>query len=390
MRRWAMLAALGVTQAAMAQLEGPVPQTPQRVPDASGYRFEVVTTGLDHPWSVCWLPGDAGMLVTERGGAVKRLKDGAVQPVKAVFPGLQEIGQGGLMDVSLHPNFAENGLVYFTYAQGNARANKTVLARGTWSDAGETPVITDIAVIFSVAQEKGGGQHFGSRILWLPDGTLLMSVGDGGNPPVKYEGDWIRKQAQNKAAHLGKVLRLNDDGTAAKDNPFAGESGAAPEVWTLGHRNIQGLARDPESGRVWANEHGARGGDELNLIEKGNNYGWPEVTYSVWYVDASRISEKTSADWSTDPKVVWTPSKAPSGLCFYTGDKFPAWKGDLFSGALVFGEVRRIDLEGDTIVGQERIEIEARVRDVRQGPDGYLYVLTDEGDGALIRILPEQ
>jgi glucose/arabinose dehydrogenase len=214
-----------------------------------------------------------------------------------------------------------------------------------------------------------------------------MSIGDGGNPPTRFGDSNIRNQAQNPGTHFGKVLRLKDDGAPHPDNPFVNRPGAKPEIWTLGHRNIQGLTRDPLSGRIWANEHGSRGGDELNVIAGGNNYGWPEVTYSNEYW-GPKISDETHRPGITDPRLVWTPSKAPSGLTFYTGDRYPQWKGDLFSGALKFGEIRRIRLDSDRVIGEEKLTFGKRVRDVRQGPDGYLYVLTDENRGALLRILP--
>jgi aldose sugar dehydrogenase len=343
-----------------------------------------VVSGLEHPWGIAWLP-DGSALVTERPGRLRLIRDGRLdpQPIAGV-PQVLACGQGGLLDVALHPRFAENGLVYLTFAQGEEDANRTALARGRLVDGR----LEGVEVIFRNADTKKDGQHFGSRLLWLPDGTLLMSIGDGGNPPIAFKGENIREQAQSPGTHFGKILRLRDDGTPAADNPFAGRTGARPEIWTLGHRNIQGLALDPESGRVWANEHGARGGDELNLIVGGSNYGWPAVTYSMEYW-GPRISDETSRPGIAQPKVVWIPSKAPSGLAYYSGDRYPGWQGDLFSGALKFGQVRRIDLEADRVVGEEKLTIGARVRDVRQGPDGYLYVLTDEPNGRLLKILPD-
>jgi aldose sugar dehydrogenase len=354
------------------------------VPEATGWGAEVVTDGLVHPWSIAWLP-DGSALITERPGRLRMLRDGVLdpKPISGVPKVCTDCGQGGLLDVSLHPDFANNRLVYLTYAAGTSNANRTTLARGRLDGMR----LTDVEVLFENADSKSGGQHFGSRLVWLPDGTLLMSIGDGGNPPVSFDGDDIRKQAQKLGTHFGKVLRLRDDGSAPPDNPFVNRPGAKPEIYSYGHRNIQGMAYDAASGRIWANEHGSRGGDELNLIEAGNNYGWPEVTYSMEYWGPP-VSNETQRPGVTDPVVVWTPSKAPSGLAVYTGPEFPAWQGDLFSGALKFRQVRRLDLDGGRVVGEQKISIGQRVRDVRQGPDGGLYVLTDEADGALLRIVP--
>lgn len=361
---------------------GPAPISGD-VPEAKGWRTEVVSGDLSHPWSITWLP-DGAALVTERSGRLRWIRDGELDPRPiAGLPPVLAHGQGGLLDVSLHPDFSQNQLVYLTLAIGTPEANRTALARGRLD--GYT--LQDTKVIFENADPKSGGQHFGSRMVWLPDKTLLMSVGDGGNPPVSFEGENIRNQAQNPGTHFGAVLRLKDDGTPPPDNPFASQPGARPEIWSIGHRNIQGMTRDPLSGRIWANEHASRGGDELNVIQGGNNYGWPEVTYSYEYW-GPRISDETSRPGIADPKLVWTPSIAPSGLTVYTGDVYPEWQGNLFSGALKFQQIRRLVLEGTEVIGEEKLTIGQRVRDVRQGPDGYLYVLTDEDAGALLRILP--
>ena len=362
---------------------GPAPIS-GNVSEAAGWRVEVVATGLSHPWGIAWLPNGSA-LVTEREGRLRLIRDGGLhpRPISGLPPLLAE-GQGGLLDVSLHPDYTKNQLVYLTLVTGTPDANRTAVARGRL----DGHRLRDTEVIFKTADPKSGGQHFGSRMVWLPDQTLLVSIGDGGNPPIAFRGGHIRDQAQNPGTHFGSVLRLNDDGTPPADNPYADRPGARPEIWSIGHRNIQGMTRDPVSGRVWANEHGSRGGDELNLIVGGNNYGWPEVTYSNEYW-GPKISDETSRPGITDPKLVWTPSKAPSGLTFYTGDVYPQWKGNLFSGALKFRQVRRIILDGTRVVGEEKLSIGQRVRDVRQGPDGYLYLLTDEDDGALLRILPE-
>jgi glucose/arabinose dehydrogenase len=289
------------------------------------------------------------------------------------------------MDVAIHPQFNRNRRVYVTYSEGGNRENRTVVAMGVLNG----DQLDNVRVIWRNSEAKSGGQHFGSRILWQPDGTMLVSIGDGGNPPSRLGNEWIRNFAQKTDYDFGKVLRLTDEGRPAPGNPFASRGPAHADVWSYGHRNIQGMARDPRSGRVYANEHGARGGDEVNVIEKGKNYGWPLATFSTEY-SGPKISDHTSLPGMVDPIVVWTPCPAPSGLVFYTGDKFPGWRGDLFSGGLAGQDVRRVDLDvNGNVVGQQQLRMGARVRDVRQGPDGFLYVLTDEGDGRIIRISPQ-
>jgi aldose sugar dehydrogenase len=350
----------------------------------TAFRQTTIVEGLERPWGMVWLP-DGTMLVTEKAGRLRLVRNGVLEPTPvAGVPEVMSSGQGGLMDVSLHPKFAENRVIYLTYSHGTDDANRTRLARATF----DGKALQNLRVIFEVSQVKSGGQHFGSRILWLPDGTMLVAIGDGGNPPVQLDGDLIRKQAQNLRSRLGKIVRLNDDGSVPRNNPMATNAKADPAVWSYGHRNIQGLAFDPATKRVWATEHGAKGGDELNLAEAGKNYGWPLVTHSQEYF-GGEISSERSRPGMVDPKVVWTPATAPSGLAFYSGDRFPGWKGDLFAGGLVSQDVRRIDLDdAGTVKGQEVIRIGQRVRDVRQGPDGLLYILTDESDGRLIRLEP--
>lgn len=361
---------------------GPAPISGD-VPEAAGWRIETVTAGLSHPWSMAWLP-DGSLLVTERPGRLRLIRDGRLDPRPlAGVPPVLAYGQGGLLDIALHPQFASNRWVYLTLAIGTPDANRTALVRGRLGDH----ALEDTQIIFRNADAKSGGQHFGSRLLWLPDGSLLMSIGDGGNPPIAHAGENIRNQAQNPGTHFGSVLRLDDEGRPHPGNPIARRTGARPDIWTIGHRNIQGMALDPASGRVFANEHGSRGGDELNRLRAGENYGWPMVTYSNEYW-GPRISDETSRPGITDPILVWTPSKAPSGLAFYTGDRYPGWQGSLFSGALKFRQVRRVLLDGTRVVAEEKLTVGQRVRDVRQGPDAYLYLLTDEDEGALLRILP--
>ncbi|MBK1707014.1 hypothetical protein CKO40_21375 [Halochromatium glycolicum] len=367
---------------------GPVEPTGD-VPEAEGWRMETIVSGLRHPWGIAWLP-DGAALVTERPGRLRLIDDvfGEARLDPTPIGGIPEVctcGQGGLLDIALHPDFDANQLVYLTFAEGTKEANRTALARGRLDR--EAMRLRDLEVIYRNPDSKSGGQHFGSRLLWLPDGTLLMSIGDGGNPPIAFDGENIRQQAQNPGTVFGSVVRLNGDGTSPADNPFVDQEGARPELYSIGHRNIQGMTLDPTTGRVWANEHGSRGGDEINRIEAGNNYGWPEVTYSMEYW-GPRISEKTQAPGVTQPKVVWTPSIAPSGMAFYTGTDFPAWRGDLISGALAFKQLRRSMLDGARVVDEEKLSIGQRVRAVLQGPDGGLYILTDEPDGTLVRIVP--
>jgi aldose sugar dehydrogenase len=369
--------------AAPAVAQPPEPSGPP--PAAKGWKATTVAEGLAQPWGMAWLP-DGRILITTKEGALhvwdgKKMGRIAADGLPPVF----SAGQGALMDVSVHPKPAGDPQVYLTMSTGNKQENRTILVRGTL----EKDRLTKIQTLFEVEPAKSGAQHFGSRLLWLPDGTLLMSVGDGGNPPVRIGDMLAREQAQNLGSHLGAVLRLTEDGKPASDNPFVDKEGAQPEIWTYGHRNIQGMARDEASGRVWVNEHGPFGGDELNLIERGENYGWPLVTHGRDYRTKEEIG-KTQMEGMKDPHVIWIPAHPPSGLAYFTGDSFPDWKGSLFSGGLASRDIRRIALDGNgRVTGQERLEIGARVRDVRQGPDGYLYALTDEKNGRLLRIEPE-
>ena len=259
------------------------------------------------------------------------------------------------------------------------------MARGMFNGQ----AIENLEVIFEVSPTKPGGQHFGSRILWLPDNTMLVTIGDGGNPPLRLQGDLIRKQAQNLRSNLGKVIRINDDGSIPQDNPFIGESGIEPEIWSYGHRNIQGIAFDPINQQIWSTEHGSRGGDELNLLMPGENYGWPVVSHSREYSTGQPVAPNTSLPGMVDPKRVWTPAIAPSGLSVYVGDRFPQWSGNLLAGGLVSKDVRILELDNQgNVVGEEQIVINQRVRDVRTGPDGLIYILTDEPLCQLIRFEP--
>jgi glucose/arabinose dehydrogenase len=362
------------------------PVVPFEVAAEPGIEARVWATGLVKPWGIAWLP-DGRALVSEKDGRLRIVaKDGAVGPPVEGVPPVATMGQGGLLDVALHPKFAGNGLVYLTHAAGTAQANWVALSRGRL--VGNR--LTDVQLLFRNPVAKTGGAHFGSRLAWLPDGTLLMSVGDGGNPNIKLDGRNIRDNAQNPRNYFGKILRLTDAGGPAPGNPGLRNPklGWQARLWSIGHRNIQGLARDPATGTVWATEHGARGGDELNRIAGGENHGWPLVTHSLEYSGATITDERSRAGMR-DPVSVWVPSIAPSGLAVYRGTTLKGLNGAILAGGLMSQDVRvlRLGLDGRP-VPERRIEIGARVRDVSVGPDGLIYVLTDEAQGKIIRLQP--
>jgi glucose/arabinose dehydrogenase len=381
MSPWRVAAALLLVPALCAAQ--PEPSGPP--PEAKGWRAVKVASGIAHPWGIAWLP-DGRPLVTAREGKLFTLRDG--KPVEIPLKGSPRLfaqGQGGLLDIAVHPAGGKTPRVYMTASLGTEKENRTALLRGVFD--GKT--VGKIETLFEVQPNKSGAQHFGSRILWLPDGTLLMSVGDGGNPPARVGDMLAREQAQNLRSHLGSVVRLTHEGKPAPGNPFVERKDALPALWSYGHRNIQGLARDPRSGRLWATEHGPLGGDELNLLEAGRNHGWPLQTQGRDYRTGEPIGQK-SVEGAVDPKVVWSPAHGPSGLAFYTGDGVKAWQGSLFSGGLASQDIRRIILDGEgAVVRQERLSLGRRVREVRQGPDGFLYVLTDEKDGQVLRLEAE-
>lgn len=367
-----------LTLAAVAQ---PSETMPGEAPNTVRYRLETVAEGLAFPWRLAFLPnGDA--LVTERGGTLRIIRDGVLDPVPiAGVPPVYVRGQGGLFDVLLHPQFAANRWVYLSYAHGGPEGNATRLARARFD--GEA--LTDLEVLFTVAPMKRPPLHYGGRMLFLPDGTLLLTTGDG----------FIHREAAQRLDNLlGKVVRLDADGRAPADNPFVGDPEAHDAVWTYGHRNPQGLAFAVNDGgelRVYLHEHGPRGGDELNLLVAGRNYGWPVATFGIDYNGAS-ISPFTEYAGMESPLLDWTPSIAPAGMAYYEGEAFPAWRGDLFATSLVFRTAERIDLEAGVVVGQERIfaEVNERLRDVIAGPDGLLYLLTDSARGRVIRVVPAE
>ena len=377
---------LAALLAAQSPVAAPTHLSARNVPVEPGARRETLVEGLEHPWALAWLP-DGTMLVTERPGRLRVVQGGKLraEPVAGV-PAVMTGGQAGLLDIAVHPRFADNRLVYMTIAEGNAEANQTAVVRARLSE--DLAQLEQVEKIYAVPRAKAGGQHFGSRLLFLPDGSLLVSIGDGGNPPAALDGAPIRNQAQNVGAAFGKVIRLSDAGKPMADNPLRGRAGALPEIYSLGHRNIQGLAWDPARRTVWANEHGALGGDEVNRIAAGRNYGWPLVSRTREYATGADVGRPSGAGM-TDPVLLWEVATAPSGLAIYSGAAFPKWQGDLFSGSLAANDVRRIDLDGEgRVVGETALRVGARVRDVRVGPDGFLYVLTDEKAGRLLRYTP--
>jgi len=353
-------------------------------PQVNEVKPVTLVEGLEHPWGMVWLP-NGDLLITERSGRLRLVQGGRLDPTPLRgVPRVLALRQGGLLDIALHPQFDANQWVYLVYAHGTRESNHTRVARARLVDR----TLTNWTVIFETNRSKPDGQHFGARLLWLPDRTLLVAIGDGGNPPVQLEGNLIRNQAQNLKSHLGSVVRIRDDGSAPTDNPFVGNAEADPLIWSYGHRNIQGLALDAATGQIWATEHGARGGDELNRLQPGKNYGWPLVTYSEEY-SGGQITSERSRPGLVDPITYWTPAIAPSGLVVYRGDRYPQWQGHIFAGGLVSRDVRRIEVDREgTVVTQTPIPIGQRVRDLRQGPDGFLYLLTDDPRGQLIRLEP--
>ena len=346
---------------------------------ALDYRIETFSEGLEHPWAMAFLP-DGRLLVTERVGRLRIIEaDGSVDPEPvAGLPEAFSAAQAGLMEVALDPDYADNRWLYLTYAHGTQEANNTRLARARLVD----DELHDFEVLFTAQPLKEGASHYGGRIAFLADKTLVLTLGDG--------FDW-REEAQNPANHLGKIVRLNRDGSVPPDNPMVGKPGAAAEIYSLGHRNVQGIVFDAESGRLYSHEHGPRGGDELNLIEAANNYGWPLVTFGIDYTGA-RVSPYTELPGLTAPLLHWTPSVAPSSLTLYRGELFPDWQGDLFAATLAERSVRRIRVRDGMLAGEEVLfeELDERIRDVRSGPDGALYLLTDNPQGRLLRVLPSE
>ena len=345
--------------------------------ESDHYRLRVATVakGLIRPWSLAWLP-DGRMLVTERPGRLRVVSKNGV--VSAPVQGLPEIfsgGQGGMLDILVDPGFVENRTVYFSFAEPAVNGAGTAVARATLSGN----KLEDVDVLFRQHPKATSQIHFGSRLAMGRDGTLFITIGERGQ----------RALAQDPSVNRGQVVRIHTDGRIPDDNPFVGRAGHRPEIWSYGHRNPQGAAIHPETGKLWIHEHGARGGDEVNIPRRGGNHGWPVIAYGTHY-SGEKIGIGQGAPGLEQPIHYWDPSIAPSGMAFYTGDVFPEWRGNLLVGALKFRLVVRLTLRGDRVVGQEAIiaDLDERIRDIRQGPDGYIYLLTDSANGRILRLEP--
>lgn len=339
-----------------------------------------IAKGLEHPWSVAFLPDRQGMLVTERPGNLRLVSpQGKVSSPISGVPKVWAKGQGGLLDVVLSPDFKQDRLIYLSYAEGGGQGDKagTAVGRGRLSE--DLANLKDFTVIFRQEPKLSVGNHFGSRLVFDRDGYLFITLGENNDRPTAQDLDKLQ----------GKVVRIYPDGKVPDDNPFVGQSGVRPEIWSYGVRNPQGAALNPWTGTLWENEHGPRGGDELNVIERGKNYGWPLATHGINYsgLPIPEAQGKTT-EGTVGPRHFWEKSPGLSGMAFYDGDRFKAWQHNVFIGALVTQELIRLQFDGDKVVHEERLlgELNKRIRDVRQGPDGYLYVLTDEEDGGLYKV----
>jgi glucose/arabinose dehydrogenase len=375
----AFLAMLPMAAQCQAQSprSGPAQSSPQPRPIEGKVGAETVAKGLEHPWALAFLP-DGRMLVTERPGRLRLVdKNGRLSKPLAGVPDVAAKGQGGLLDVALDPRFEENRLVYLSYAEPGEGGAGTAVARARLGESG----LENVQVIYRQQPKVSGNGHFGSRLVFDRDGKLFITQGD-------RQG--YREQVQDLGSGIGKLVRINPDGSIPDDNPFVGKTGARPEIYSLGHRSMQAAALHPETGQLWTVEHGARGGDELNHPEAGKNYGWPVITYGIDYSGA-RIGEGTAKEGMEQPVYYWDPVIAPSGAVWYTGDRYPGWKGSLFIGSMQPGALVRVTVENGRVTGEERYlaELGDRIRDVQQGPDGFLYVVTDEEDGRVLRVVPK-
>jgi glucose/arabinose dehydrogenase len=394
----AVLAGVGISQGAGAQGVDPRPangatqkpafpgqtDAPER---KLGVNFEVVTVAdnINTGWAVAFLP-NGKMLVTERGGNLLVVgPDGSKSAPVTGLPPVDARGQGGLLDVALDPDFATNSVIYWSFSEPQPEgANNTAVARGRFVD-GAAPRVEDVRVIYHQVPAFASRAHFGSRLVFGRDKTLFVTQGDRS----ATEG---RMQSQDMSSGIGKFVRINRDGTIPADNPFVGRNGVRPEIWSIGHRNAQGAALHPTTGELWAVEHGTRGGDELNIARKGKDYGWPTIAYGIEYRGQPITGGITAKEGMEQPLYYWDPVIAPSGMAFYTADLFPEWKGSLFIGGHGTYDLVRLSLDGEKVVGEERLLTDMRphVRDVRQGPDGALYVLTDSTSGKLLKLVPRR
>jgi glucose/arabinose dehydrogenase len=342
--------------------------------EAGTLKIETVAKGLDHPWGLAFLP-DGDMLVTEKPGTLRRVsKDSTISKPLAGVPEVVAAKQGGLLDVAVDPDFKSNRLVYLSYSEPGEGGSATAAARGKLGNSG----LENVEVIFRQTPRIENGLHFGSRFAFAPDGTLFITLGE------RFQFD----PAQDLSNTLGKIVRINSDGSIPKDNPFVGRDGVRPEIWSYGHRNAQGAAIHPETGKLWETEFGPLGGDELNIPKAGSNYGWPVVSWGSHY-DGKDIPDPPTHPEFADAVYHWNPVISPSGITFYTADAIPAWKGNLLIAALSAQGIVRLTLDGEKVKAEERIPLGARIRDVQQAPDGSVYALTDEGDGKILRLTLE-
>jgi glucose/arabinose dehydrogenase len=342
--------------------------------EAGRIKVETVAQGLEHPWGLAFLP-DGRMLVTERPGRLRIVSTGgAISPPLTGVPAVFAVGQGGLLDVALDPNFNSSRLVYLTFAEPGEGGASTAVARGKLTEAG----LEDVKIIFRQVPKVGGGNHFGSRLAFAPDGTLFITLGER----------FTFEPAQDLSNHLGKIVRIKPDGSVPDDNPFLGQKDVQPEIWSYGHRNSQGAAIHPKTGKLWESEFGPLGGDELNIPKAGADYGWPVVSWGKHYDGRAIPSPPTHPEFA-DAIDHWNPVISPSGMTFYTGDAIPGWRDNLLIGGLSSAAIIRLTLQGESVTAEERIPMGARIRDVVQAPDGSVYALTDEADGKILRLTLE-
>ena len=370
LRSLAIMAVLAMTAGSGCAAEDGVIDT-----EAGKIKFETVAKGLAHPWGLAFLP-DGRFLVTERPGRLRLVsKTGEVSKPLTGVPEVFAKGQGGLLDVALDPDFASNRLVYLSYSEPGEGGAGTAVARGKFADGG----LENLEVIFRQEPKVGGENHFGSRLAFAPDGKLFITLGER----------FTFTPAQDLSNDLGKIVRINPDGSVPDDNPFVGQKGTRPEIWSYGHRNPQGAAINPSSGKLWESEFGPWGGDELNIPQAGRNYGWPVVSWGKHY-DGTRIPAPPTHPEFADAIAHWTPVISPSGIAFYTGDAIPAWKGNLLIAGLSSEALVRLTIDGETVKAEERIPMGTRIRDVAQAPDGSVYLLSDENDGKVLRLTLEK